>query len=130
MKRNSATGRVSTLVVALLTRPHGAHGQPAPRGAVVTVIAPDRMGRVGSIDARYQSYNIEMLEVTGGKFWKPHGPELDSILAVKQPTAPTQGNGDTPAGMNPGVQRGRIPVISLRTDHEFACCNVRTPPRL
>lgn len=31
------------------------------------------MPRVASIDARFQSYNIEMVEVTGGRFWKPYG---------------------------------------------------------
>lgn len=27
---------------------------------------------VGTVDRRFQSYNIEMLEVTGGRFWKPY----------------------------------------------------------
>jgi Glycosyl hydrolase family 79, N-terminal domain len=35
-------------------------------------IAPAHMARVGTIDARFQSYNIEMVEVTGGRFWKPY----------------------------------------------------------
>ncbi len=35
-------------------------------------LAPASMKRVGTIDERYQSYNVEMLEVTGGKFWKPY----------------------------------------------------------
>ena len=30
------------------------------------------MARVATIDARFQSYNIEMVEVTGGRFWKPY----------------------------------------------------------
>ncbi|WP_375779606.1 hypothetical protein ACE103_12140 [Bradyrhizobium sp. ma5] len=30
------------------------------------------MPRVASIDPRFQSYNIEMVEVTGGQFWKPY----------------------------------------------------------
>jgi hypothetical protein len=30
------------------------------------------MKQAGTVDERYQSYNIEMLEVTGGKFWKPY----------------------------------------------------------
>ena len=32
------------------------------------------MTRVGTVDERFQSYNIEMVEVTGGRFWKPYGP--------------------------------------------------------
>jgi heparanase 1 len=33
---------------------------------------PGSMPRVGTVDERFQSYNIEMLEVTGGRFWKPY----------------------------------------------------------
>lgn len=36
------------------------------------VIAPWRMKAIGTIDARFQSYNVEMVEVTGGRFWKPY----------------------------------------------------------
>ena len=41
--------------------------------AAETSLAPASMPRVGSIDARFQSYNIEMAEVTGGPFWRPYG---------------------------------------------------------
>jgi hypothetical protein len=76
-------------------------------------LAPANMARVGTVDERYQSYNIEMLEVTGGKFWKPYGPELDAILrqpqsAVAQPGA--QPDGDTPAGMDPRLYQYRPPI--------------------
>src|SRR4051794_19818695 len=68
-----------------------------------------QMARVGAIDERYQSYNVEMLEVTGGKFWKPYGPELDALL--KQPPPPAAASsGDTPAGMNPGLYQYRPPI--------------------
>jgi len=30
---------------------------------------------VGSVSERFISYNIEMLELTGGRFWKPYGSE-------------------------------------------------------
>jgi hypothetical protein len=32
------------------------------------------------VDDRYDSFKVEMLEVTGGKFWKPYGPELTAML--------------------------------------------------
>jgi hypothetical protein len=35
-------------------------------------IDPAGLPRVGSVDPRFQSYNIEMVEVTGGRFWKPY----------------------------------------------------------
>ena len=42
------------------------------------------MTRVGSIDERYQSYNIEMLEITGGMFWKPYGPASNGQTAGRR----------------------------------------------
>jgi heparanase 1 len=70
-------------------------------------VTPSMMPRVGMIDERYQSYNIEMLEVTGGKFWRPYGPELEA--AHRQP-APTSTDGNTPAGMNPSLYEYRPPI--------------------
>ncbi|WP_426408907.1 hypothetical protein [Bradyrhizobium ganzhouense] len=35
-------------------------------------IAPEKLKAIGTVDARFQSYNIEMVEVTGGQFWKPY----------------------------------------------------------
>jgi Glycosyl hydrolase family 79, N-terminal domain len=35
-------------------------------------IAPAGMARIGVVDERFQSYNVEMIEVTGGRFWKPY----------------------------------------------------------
>ena len=30
------------------------------------------MKYIGTVDGRYQSYNVEMVEVVGGEFWKPY----------------------------------------------------------
>jgi hypothetical protein len=35
-------------------------------------VDPSRLPRLGTIDARFQSYKLEMVEVTGGRFWKPY----------------------------------------------------------
>lgn len=35
-------------------------------------VAPGELKAIGSIDPRFQSYNIEMVEVTGGRFWRPY----------------------------------------------------------
>lgn len=43
--------------------------EPAP------VLAPAHLPRIGTIDVRFQSYNVEMVEVTGGRFWKPYGTQ-------------------------------------------------------
>ena len=36
-------------------------------------LTPSDMPRITETDARFQSYNVEMVEVTGGRFWKPYG---------------------------------------------------------
>jgi len=41
-------------------------------GAQPVPLSPATMPRIGNVDERFQSYNIEMIEVTGGRFWKPY----------------------------------------------------------
>src|ERR1700682_655454 len=55
------------LASALLAAPAYAEAAGPP------VITPSSMPRIGTVDERFQSYNIEMIEVTGGRFWKPYG---------------------------------------------------------
>jgi hypothetical protein len=46
------------------------------------------MARIGTVDARFQSYNIEMVTVTGGRFWKPypkHGWTAKGDLYLDRP---------------------------------------------
>ena len=45
-------------------------------------VAPENMPRIGTVDDRFQSYNIEMVEVTGGRFWKPY-KDIDAILKTQ-----------------------------------------------
>jgi Glycosyl hydrolase family 79, N-terminal domain len=40
--------------------------------ATTPSVAPVKMAAIASVDERFQSYNIEMVEVTGGRFWKPY----------------------------------------------------------
>ncbi|MDB5711751.1 MAG: hypothetical protein JWL96_3821 [Sphingomonas bacterium] len=37
------------------------------------VLDPAHMPRVATVDERYQSYNIEMIQVMGGRWWSPYG---------------------------------------------------------
>jgi heparanase 1 len=60
------------------------------------------MPRIGSVNQRFQSFNIEMVEVTGGRFWKPYGKEVDALLQ-----APSSA---TPVGMDPALFRQRPPI--------------------
>jgi hypothetical protein len=36
------------------------------------IIHLDEMRHIGTVDECFQSYNIEMAEVIGGRFWKPY----------------------------------------------------------
>src|SRR5690242_2427167 len=95
---------------ACVNRPsNSAPAEAAPQDTVAAMsLSPSDMARVGTVDERYQSYNVEMLEVTGGKFWRPYGPTLDAILREKPKAAP--GGKDTPAGMNPELYEYRPPI--------------------
>ncbi|MBS1877722.1 MAG: hypothetical protein JSU00_31220 [Acidobacteria bacterium] len=65
-------------------------------------VSPSRLAKVGQVDARYQSYNVEMVEVTGGRFWAPYRTGSD---APKTPSAP----GAVP-GIDPSLFRMRPPI--------------------
>ncbi|MEN3350354.1 MAG: hypothetical protein V7632_3989 [Bradyrhizobium sp.] len=57
------------------------------------------MPHVATIDPRFQSYNIEMVEVTGGRFWKPYAAA----------NGPPGSNGDRLAARAPiGLRDGRL----------------------
>ena len=66
---------------------------------------PKTMPVLGSVDSRFQAYNIEMLEVTGGRFWKPYR-DLQSGTA----NPPAAGRGGTPAGVDPNLFEYRPPI--------------------
>lgn len=40
---------------------------------------------VARIDPRFQSYNVEMVEVTGGRFWAPYGGPPDEVYRQRPP---------------------------------------------
>ena len=87
-----------------------AAGAPAPASSnaappKLVKIDPRTLPRLGEIDARYQSYNIEMVEVTGGRFWKPY----DSV-ANTPPAGGNQPAGNQPAGMSDALYEYRPPI--------------------
>jgi heparanase 1 len=43
-----------------------------PANAVDLAVDPANLAAVGKIDERFQSYNVESVEVTGGNFWAPY----------------------------------------------------------
>ena len=66
-------------------------------------IAPHAMPRVGAVDERFQSYNIETVEITGGRFWRPYASSAQADLKAQQP-------GSTLPGMSPSLYEYRAPI--------------------
>jgi heparanase 1 len=73
-------------------------------GAPPVSVTPAKMPRVGTVDERFQSFNIEMLEVTGGRFWAPYKQENTA------PAPQADSKAETPAGMDPSLYRYRAPI--------------------
>lgn len=69
-------------------------------------VDPAKMPGIGTVDQRFQSYNIEMAEVTGGSFWKPYG----SSQAKSAPARRPEQSDSTPAGMDPNLYEYRPPI--------------------
>ncbi len=72
-------------------------------GAALPCVAQQNlstMQKIGTVDLRFQSYNIEMVEVIGGRFWKPYGSKAVA-------TEPKSG---APAGIDPSLFEQLTPV--------------------
>jgi heparanase len=72
-------------------------------------LAPATMPRIATVDERYQSYNVEMLEVTGGKFWKPYAAK-PTAMPKPNATGGAAVAAVTPSGMNPDMYEYRPPI--------------------
>lgn len=74
--------------------------------AQVVSLNPAKMSAIGTVDERFDSYNIEMVEVIGGRFWKPYGSTTNESKAQ----GPAQREGFTPAGIDPSLYEYRAPI--------------------
>jgi hypothetical protein len=74
-------------------------------GAQPVQVSPATMPRIGTVDERFQSYNIEMIEVTGGRFWKPYDQ-----IPKEQPHAPARQPGSTSSGLPDNLYEYRSPI--------------------
>jgi hypothetical protein len=91
-------GRAALVALAALAFPLAASGaEPIP-------VKPAQMPQVGTVDERFQSYNVEMVEVTGGRFWAPYrapGSAAPEPAPAAQPSVP---------GIDPTLFRLRPPI--------------------
>src|SRR5947209_2467121 len=52
-------------------------------------LAPHNMPKVGEVDRRFVSYNVEAVEITGGRFWKPYAANEESAAGKQNQNQPT-----------------------------------------
>lgn len=79
--------------------------QNAAAQAQTLSVSPSRLPRLGTIDERFQSYNVEMVEVTGGRFWKPYNASASAPSARGADDA-----GNVPVSGNPDLFAYRAPI--------------------
>jgi hypothetical protein len=78
---------------------------PQVRAQAVS-LDPAKMPRIGTVDERFASYNIEMAEVTGGNFWKPYDSQRSAATQVTEHAQAAS----TPVGMNANMYQYRPPI--------------------
>ncbi len=67
-------------------------------------IDPRDLRPIGTVDERYQSYNIEMIEVVGGKWWAPYPPDGNETASVAERPALSA------SGISPSAMSARFPL--------------------
>ncbi len=70
-------------------------------------LAPSKMSKLGTVDPRFVSYNVEMVEVTGGRFWKPYKSNVAGSDAPKSNTSP---DANQQVGENTSLYQYRPPI--------------------
>lgn len=66
------------------------HGQQSPSLS----IDPSNMAKIGHVSSRFLSYNVEMVEVTGGRFWRPYESSVANAGATSAQPNPNQQVGE------------------------------------
>jgi heparanase len=72
-----------------------------------TIMRPQTMPQIGQVDSRFLSFNVETVEVTGGRFWKPYKPDSGAKLPTDSNAKPDQ---NQPTGMDAGLFQYRPPI--------------------
>jgi hypothetical protein len=100
-------GSVRTLTAKFFATALAALFACATLAAAQTVaIDPGRIATVGKVDERFQSYNIEMVEVTGGRFWRPYSSQTNTAT----PSQSSAKAGGPIAGLDPNLFQYRSPI--------------------
>ena len=80
MHRRRAAALATTTCLAVAS---ASFAMPASQPGLSVEITPSSLSAVGRVDDRFQSYNVETVEVTGGNFWAPYprpgDPEREAV---------------------------------------------------
>jgi len=68
------------------------------------------LAEITTLDERYQSFNIEMVEITGGRFWAPYDAQGEESRAVEADTPGVAGDGSVLGSASNEVFRYRPPL--------------------
>lgn len=83
------------------------------------IIDPLRFTPIGEVEERYQSYNIEMAEVTGGTFWKPYTDaqrQGNESVNVGANSLTSHGNDDATGFADNTATMAPLPPVDLSGD--------------
>ncbi len=95
-------------VAAMMWVISGAAAQtPPPTTAATAIPNPSTMAATGKVDARYASYNVEMAEITGGRFWRPY-PKAGATKSLAPPSH--AGDRSQPPGTSADLYQYRPPI--------------------
>src|SRR5213595_2557513 len=86
----------------------GAHASALVAASLA--LPPGAMPRIATVDERYQSYNVEMAEVIGGKFWKPYSQIKTTPKAKSAPGASKSSAAAFQIGQDPDLFEVRPPI--------------------
>ena len=79
---------------------------------VPIAVAPSTMAKLATVDPRFVSYNVEMVEVTGGRFWKPYKAAVAATgsAAASQASGQAGGQASQQVGIDPARFQYRPPI--------------------
>lgn len=105
---------IASIFLALATLPSGYLLAQSP-----VRLEPTTMRPIAKVDERYQSYNVEMVEITGGRFWAPYKKGSAPAVPPSQPgnaaeTLPPDKRGDMRNDPNIFAMREPIDLYNTR----------------
>lgn len=70
--------------------------------AACQTVNPGSMKKIAEVDPRFLSYNVETVEITGGRFWKPYSAKAETPSGAASQNMPT--------GIDPSMFQYRPPI--------------------